>query len=80
MNKVWNEYFNLLQTEKMKLTYLWQKRYYKPEYDIEDFRRVNNLEDIDPRKILKIMQALYPIWLRENRPDLMEDVLDSNDM
>lgn len=64
----------------MKLTYLWQKRHYKPEYDIEDFRRVNNLEDIDPRKILKIMQALYPIWLRENRPDLMEDILDSNDM
>lgn len=64
----------------MKLTYLWQVRHYKPEYDIEDFRRVNNLEDIDPRKILKIMKALYPLWLQENRPDLCEDFLDSNDM
>ena len=64
----------------MKLTYLWQKRYYKPEYDIADFRRVNNLEDYDPRKILKIMMALYPIWLEENRPEYMEDILDSNYM
>lgn len=64
----------------MKLTYLWQQRHYKPEYDIEDMRRVNNLEDYDPRKILKIMMALYPIWLEENRPDLMEEILDSNDM
>lgn len=64
----------------MKLTYLWQTRHYKPEYDVEDFRRVNCMEDVDPRKIIKIMKALYPLWLRENRPDLYEDILDSNDM
>lgn len=62
----------------MKLVYLWQTRHYKPEYDIEDFRRVNCMEDIDPIKILKIMKALYPLWLRENRPEYMEDILDSN--
>lgn len=60
----------------MKLTYLWQVRHYKPEYDIEDFRRVNCLEDIDPRKILKIMKALYPLWLQENYPDLF-NIYDS---
>lgn len=62
----------------MKLTYLWTKRHYKPEYDVSDFARVNCMEDYNPITVLKLMKALYPLWLRENRPEYMEDVLDSN--
>lgn len=61
----------------MKLTYLWQSWHYKPEYDIEDFRRVNCLEDYSPFKIIKLMKALYPIRLNENRPEYNE-VLEPN--
>jgi len=45
------------------------KWYYKPEYDIEDFARVNCMEDYNPRTVLKLMRALYALWLEENRPD-----------
>lgn len=64
----------------MKLTYLWQQRHYKPEYDITDFARVNSMEDYNPITVLKLMKALYPIRLNENRPEYMEEILDSNDM
>ena len=74
------QHFNLLQAKEMKLTYLWQKWNYKPEYDIADFTRVNCMEDYNPVTVLKLMQALYPIRLRENRPEYMEEILDSNDM
>ena len=52
----------------MKLTYLDQKWYYKPEYLPEDFIRVNELEGYDMSKILKIMAKLYVISLDENYP------------
>ena len=61
----------------MKIKYLWQTRHYKPEYDISDFARVNCMEDYNPVTVLKLMKALYPLWLEENRP---EYILDSNDM
>lgn len=61
----------------MKLTYLWQSWHYKPEYDISDFSRVNCLEDYSPFKIIKLMKALYPLWLRENRPEY-DEVLEPN--
>lgn len=64
----------------MKIKYLWQYRHYKPEYDIEDMRRVNDMGDTDPCKIIKLMKALYPLRVNENRPDLCEEFLDSNDM
>jgi len=64
----------------MKIKYLWQTRHYKPEYDPEDFRRVNDMWDTDLRKIIKLMKALYPLWVEENRPDLCEEILDSNNM
>lgn len=64
----------------MKLTYLWQTRHYKPEYDIADFTRANSMEDYNPVTVLKLMKALYPIRLNENRPEYMEEILDSNDM
>jgi hypothetical protein len=57
----------------MKLTYLWQKWYYKPEYDIDDFARVNCMEDYNPKTVLKLMKALYSERLLENRPDYYED-------
>lgn len=63
----------------MKLKYMWQTRHYKPEYDISDFARVNCMEDYNPATVLKLMQRLYPIRLSENRPEYMEEVLDSND-
>ena len=53
----------------MKLTYLWTKRNYKPEYDIDDFARVNEMDDYNPRTVLKLMKALYSLWLDENRPE-----------
>lgn len=52
----------------MKLEYLWQKWNYKPEYEPNDFIRVNNLEEYDVSKILKIMAKLYVISLDENYP------------
>lgn len=56
----------------MKLTYLWQSWHYKPEYDLHDFARVNCMEDYNPVTILKLMKALYPIRLEENRPEYYE--------
>ena len=61
----------------MKIKYLWQYRHYKPEYDIQDFTRVNEMEDYNPITVLKLMKALYPIWLNENRPEYTEEILDS---
>lgn len=61
----------------MRLTYLWQVRHYKPEYDISDFIRVNSIEDYSPFKVIKLMKALYPIRLNENRPEYNE-ILEPN--
>jgi hypothetical protein len=61
----------------MKIKYLNQYRHYKPEYDISDFARVNCMEDYNPYTILKLMKALYPLWLNENRPEYNE-VLEPN--
>ena len=57
----------------MKLTYLNQQWYYKPEYDIQDFARVNCMEEYNPVKVIKLMKALYPIRLEENWPEYYED-------
>lgn len=62
----------------MKLKFMWQTRHYKPEYDIDDFARVNCMEDYNPVTVLKLMKRLYPIRLEENRPEYSEDILDSN--
>lgn len=51
----------------MKLKYLDQKWNYKPEYDIQDFVRVNYIETYDTGKILKLMKQLYTLRLYENR-------------
>jgi len=61
----------------MRIKYLDQYWHYKPEYDLEDFARVNCLEDYDPFKIVKLMKALYPLWINENRPEY-DEVLDPN--
>lgn len=60
-------------TIRMKLTYLNQQWYYKPEYDIQDFVRVNCMEEYEPVKVIKLMKALYPIRLEENWPEYYED-------
>lgn len=57
----------------MKLTYLWSVWHYKPEYDIQDFTRVNCMEDYNPVTVIKLMKALYPIWLNENWPEYCEE-------
>ena len=54
----------------MKIKYLDQYWHYKPEYDIADFARVNCMEDYNPITVLKLMKALYPLFLQENYPDL----------
>ena len=61
----------------MKIKYLNQYRNYKPEYDIEDFARVNCLEDYSPFTVIKLMKALYPIRINENRPEY-DEVLEPN--
>lgn len=53
----------------MKIKYLDQIWHYKPEYDIEDFARVNDMGDYKPETVIKLMKALYPLWLEENRPE-----------
>lgn len=53
----------------MKISYLWAKRYYKPEYDIDDFARVNSMDDYNPRTVIKLMRALYSLRLQENYPE-----------
>ena len=57
----------------MKLKYLWTAYNYKPEYDIADFVRVNCIENYKPQTILKIMKALYPLWIQENWPEYCEE-------
>lgn len=53
----------------MKLKYLEQYWYYKPEYDIQEFARANFLDEYRPETVLKLMKSLYPLWLHENRPE-----------
>jgi hypothetical protein len=57
----------------MKIKYLWNRWYFKPEYDIDDFARANAMEDYNPRTVLKLMKALYSLWLEENRPEYYTD-------
>ena len=57
----------------MKLTYLWQTRNYKPEYEPDDFARVNGMEDYNPVTVLKLMVKLYSLWCQENWPDYYSD-------
>ena len=57
----------------MKITYLWTKRNYKPEYDIDDFARVNCMEDYNPTTVLKLMVRLYSLWVQENWPDYYQE-------
>lgn len=52
----------------MKLTYLDRKWYYKPEYQLDDFIRVNGLEWVSLDKVLKIMVKLYALSLDEDYP------------
>lgn len=52
----------------MQIKYLWQRWYYKPEYQVWDFIRVNNLENYDIGKVLKIMVRLYALCMDENYP------------
>ena len=59
----------------MKIKYLGTDYYYKPEYDISDFVRVNCIEEYRPQTILKILKALYPLWLQENRPEYYEETI-----
>lgn len=59
---------------KMRIKYLGTQWHYKPEYDIEDFARVNCMEEYNPRIVLKLMKALYPLWLEENRPDYYDEL------
>lgn len=57
-----------LKSITMRYEYLWTKYYYKPQYDIVDFARANDL-DYEPRQLIKIMRALYSKWIEENRPE-----------
>lgn len=57
----------------MRIKYLGTMYHYKPEYDISDFVRVNCIENYRPQTIVKIMKALYPLRLEENRPEYFED-------
>ena len=59
----------------MKIKYLGTDYYYKPEYDISDFVRVNCIEEYRPQTILKLMKALYPIRLNENWPEYSEETI-----
>lgn len=58
----------------MKIKYLGTMYHYKPEYDIQDFVRVNCIEEYRPQTIIKLMKALYPLWIQENRPEFCEDL------
>lgn len=60
----------------MKIKYLDQYWHYKPEYDIADFVRCNCIESYKPQSILKLMKALYPLWLNENWPEYCEELED----
>lgn len=67
----------------MKIKYLWTQYRYKPEYDMADFIRVNCIENYKPTTIIKLMRALYPIFLQENYPEYFnvydsENLLDTN--
>jgi hypothetical protein len=52
----------------MKLNYLWTNYYYKPEYDLEDFVRVNELDWMRESTVVKIMVKLYALYMDENYP------------
>ena len=52
----------------MKIKYLDQTWHYKPEYQLEDFIRVNELDEYSQEKLLKIMVKLYALYLDENYP------------
>ena len=52
----------------MKLNYLWTNYYYKPEYDLEDFVRVNELGWMRESTVVKIMVKLYALYMDENYP------------
>ncbi|MBO7694513.1 MAG: hypothetical protein J6T10_18005 [Methanobrevibacter sp.] len=56
----------------MKIKYLDQSWHYKPEYDIQDFARVNCMDDYNPVTVLKLMKALYPLRLEEQWPEYYE--------
>lgn len=60
----------------MKIKYLDQYWHYKPEYDIWDFVRTNCIEEYRPQTIIKLMKALYPLWLNENWPEYCEELDD----
>lgn len=62
---VWIYLFN---TDKMRIKYLGREYYYKPEYQLADFIRVNQLEWYDISKVLKIMVKLYVLSLDEDYP------------
>ena len=61
----------------MRIKYMWQRWYYKPEYDISDFARINNMWDYNPFTVVKLMKKLYPLWIWENRPEY-DEVLEPN--
>ena len=52
----------------MKLTYLWTAYHYKPEYQLDDFIRVNELNGYNTSVVLKIMVKLYAMYMDENYP------------
>ena len=52
----------------MKLNYLDRKWYYKPEYDLDDFVRVNELSRMRASTVIKIMVKLYALYMDENYP------------
>lgn len=52
----------------MKLNYLDRKWYYKPEYDLDDFVRVNELSWMRTSTVIKIMVKLYALYMDENYP------------
>jgi hypothetical protein len=63
----------------MKIKYLGTVYHYKPEYDIDDFIRVNCIEDYKPQTVIKLMRALYPIRLQENYPEYF-NIYDSENV
>lgn len=52
----------------MKLNYLDRKWYYKPEYSLDDFIRVNELDGVAIDKVCKIMVKLYALALDADYP------------
>ena len=50
----------------MRIKYLDRTWYYEPKYQLDDFIRVNELENYDTPKLIKIMVKLYEILMEEN--------------